>query len=218
MRELMAITLATGWPNVSWGAVGAEHSSCCKNDLHNGVVAGNPRTSFVRTDAPSMSSEESNCLVNNSSICARGPESRLAAALPIALKSTKDTPKSSHARLEPILSRITTFPETVSPKGRTNSQNPPLNPLLLTKLSVSSEAWTAIVGENDRIINDLISSEPSDFPSKAEPIDDLANCGVEDLRERECDEPDRIGKSAIVFERAVGEETVWDSDSSASKD
>ena len=74
------------------------------------------------------------------------------------------------------------------------------------------------MGENDRIINDRISSEPSDLPSKAEPIDDLATCGVEDLRERECDEPDLIGKSAIMAERAVGEETVWDSDSSASKD
>lgn len=75
-----------------------------------------------------------------------------------------------------------------------------------------------MVGENDRIIDDLISSEPSDLSSKGEPIDDLANCGVEDLPERECDEPDRIGNSATVAERGVGDETVWDSASSASKD
>lgn len=93
-----------------------------------------------------------------------------------------------------------------------------MNPLFLTNSSVSSEAWTAIVGENDRIIDDLISSEPSALPSKGEPIDDLANCGVEDLPERECDEPVRIGRSAIVPERGVGDETDWDSASSASKD
>jgi hypothetical protein len=68
------------------------------------------------------------------------------------------------------------------------------------------------------MIDVLISSEPSALPSNGDPIDDLANCGVEDLPERECDEPDRIGKSAIVAERGVGDETVWDSASSASRD
>lgn len=63
-----------------------------------------------------------------------------------------------------------------------------------------------------------MSSEPSSRPSRGDPIEDLANCGVEDLTEREYGEPDRIGISAIVDGRGVGDEGVGDSASSASRD
>jgi hypothetical protein len=68
------------------------------------------------------------------------------------------------------------------------------------------------------MINDRISSDPSKRPSRGDPTDDLANCGVEDLPERECGDPDRIGNSAIVDERGVGDEDVGGSASSASSE
>jgi hypothetical protein len=69
------------------------------------------------------------------------------------------------------------------------------------------------------MIIDLISSEPSARPSKGEPMDDLANCGVDDLPERECGEPERIGKSEIVAERGgVDDEADWESASWTSID
>lgn len=72
------------------------------------------------------------------------------------------------------------------------------------------------VGEKARIINDLISSEPSNRPSKGDPSDDRANCGVDDLTERACGEVDRIGSSAVVADRGVGDDGDRASASSAS--
>lgn len=67
------------------------------------------------------------------------------------------------------------------------------------------------------MINDLISSDPSNRPSKGDPNDDRANCGVDDLTERPCGDADRIGSSAVVAESGgVGDETERASANSAS--
>lgn len=69
------------------------------------------------------------------------------------------------------------------------------------------------------MIKDLISSDPSNRPSKGEPNDDRVNCGVDDLTERACGDADRIGSSAIVADRGgVGDETERVSANSASID
>lgn len=69
------------------------------------------------------------------------------------------------------------------------------------------------------MINDLMSSEPSNRPSKGEPNDDQVNCGVDDLAERECDDADRIGSSAVVAASGgVGDDPVRASASSESKE
>lgn len=74
-----------------------------------------------------------------------------------------------------------------------------------------------MVGEKARMINDLISSDPSNRPSNGDPSDERANCGVEDLTERACGEDDRMGSSAVVAdEGGVGEDPEWGSASSAS--
>lgn len=72
------------------------------------------------------------------------------------------------------------------------------------------------VGEKARIINDLISSEPSTLLSKGDPNDERANCGVEDLTERACGEAERIGSSVVVGREGVGEEPASVSANSAS--
>lgn len=77
----------------------------------------------------------------------------------------------------------------------------------------------ATVGENARIIKDLISSEPSGRLSKGEPSDDRANCGVDDLTERECGDVDRMGSSAVVADTdGVGDDPDLAAASSASID
>lgn len=66
------------------------------------------------------------------------------------------------------------------------------------------------------MIRHLISSEPSDRPSKREPSDERAK-GVEDLAERECDDADRMGSSVVVADRdGVGDDPDLASASSAS--
>lgn len=63
-----------------------------------------------------------------------------------------------------------------------------------------------MVGENERMIRDLISSDPSKRASSGEPSDDLANCGV-DLTVREFGDADLIGNSEVVAaERGRGGE------------
>lgn len=75
----------------------------------------------------------------------------------------------------------------------------------------------ATVGEKARIIKDLISSEPSNLPSKGDPSDERANCGVDDLTDRACGDEDRMGNSAVVADRGgVGEDPERASASSAS--
>lgn len=77
----------------------------------------------------------------------------------------------------------------------------------------------ATVGENARIIRDLISSDPSGRPSKGEPSDDRANCGVDDLTERECGDADRMGSSAVVADTdGVGDDPELTAASSDSID
>lgn len=69
------------------------------------------------------------------------------------------------------------------------------------------------------MINDLISSNPSNRPSRGDPNDDRANCGVDDLTERACGDADRIGSSAVVADRGgVGDDTERASANSASMD
>lgn len=76
-----------------------------------------------------------------------------------------------------------------------------------------------MVGENARTISDLMSSPPSKRPSKGEPSDDRANCGVDDRTERACGEAERIASSAVVVEiDGVGDDPFRVSASSASKD
>lgn len=67
------------------------------------------------------------------------------------------------------------------------------------------------------MIRDLISSEPSDRPSKGDPSDERANWGGDDLADRECREADRMGSSVVVADRGgVGDDPDLDSASSAS--
>ena len=55
-------------------------------------------------------------------------------------------------------------------------------------------------------MRDLISSDPSNRPSRGEPNVDLANCGVLDLTDLACGDADRIGRSAVVADMdGVGE-------------
>lgn len=69
------------------------------------------------------------------------------------------------------------------------------------------------------MIKDLISSEPSERPSKGEPIDDRANCGVDDRPERDCGDEDRMGNSVVAVGRGeVGDDPVRASANSASKE
>lgn len=69
------------------------------------------------------------------------------------------------------------------------------------------------------MINDLISSEPSERPSNGEPIEDRANCGVDDRPDRDCGDADRIGNSAVAAGSGeVGDDPVWASANSASKE
>lgn len=49
-------------------------------------------------------------------------------------------------------------------------------------------------------MRDLISSEPSNRPSRGEPNVDLANRGVFDLTDLACGDADRIGSSAVAAE------------------
>lgn len=89
------MTLATGWPNVSWGVADVADKSWRKNSLHSGVVAGTPKTSFAEIGPPSEFSPEFNCFSRTSSICTRGeslPESLPAFAPPNALRFMKRTP------------------------------------------------------------------------------------------------------------------------------
>lgn len=59
-------------------------------------------------------------------------------------------PKSSHALLDPTLSRTTTLPGILSPYGPNSPRSPSLKPFALMKSSVSADAYTATRGANDR--------------------------------------------------------------------
>lgn len=56
-------------------------------------------------------------------------------------------------------------------------------------------------------MRDLISSDPSNRPSKGEPNVDLANCGVTDLTDLACGDADRRGSSAVAADNGgVGDD------------
>lgn len=79
----------------------------------------------------------------------------------------------------PVLSLMTTLPGIVSPNGLNSSLNPFWKPFRLTKSSVSLEANTAMEGENERMIKDLVLSELSETLPRGELRDDLWGRDVE---------------------------------------
>lgn len=73
---------------------------------------------------------------------------------------------------------------------------------------MSGDAYTPTVGENERIIRDRTSSEPSTRPSIGETRVDLANWGVDDLTDLACGELDLRGSSEVAVGRDGVEGTL----------
>lgn len=154
--------------------------SLVKNSLYKGEIS-------VRLGTPSVSSQPSPMKYSiNSSKFSIGLTLAAEDDAPSparSARSAKCTPKSSHARLAPALSRTTTLPETLLPKGRMSSVNPFFRPFCTASSSTSLAAHMATVGENARTINDLESSYPSvelpsglfreDFPNLETEADNL---------------------------------------------